>query len=1247
MAAKLTRFLESHKLEGEVKEINQRLSASCIPGGEFSFPTKIELKKHAEWLKFYECLVEFDKQHTRRGAFQECQRRVSKQFFDIDMKADVPSFEDEDGQVDTSFIGTHLYHETNVVDFTKMLVRYYNKFINIKMLERETSFIDFYISEKDECTDDFKTGNAIRRKKDGIHITSNLVADHRLNYLISRKVRTEDDDGENEVSLIFHDCERLSTKKDLWDTATYTNSPTVNLKWFIYHNKKPSSIGYYRLTKIIRYYINIDEDDKIPKKKIRKTLKKKIRKSPKKKEEDKDEKEDEKEKEEKTPKRKKKKIGTKIIEIPHIYNVYENFSIVPILKKDKRNPLDDIKEKYMKFGLHGVMRLLSIVVPENTKMRRYTEDYYTKFYTHEFQDEYERLFPQKLYDYEPTTISSLTSDAVNSIIRKHCVENVRAFVMDCITDDYADAWKSWFDLGAAIHNTLPNEEGRKLWHDFSLRIPDKYDMKKCDELWDVFHKNFEDIMHLKHAVRYKIQKSFGTIRYYARLCNKKHYIEIAKRDVLTIIKESTSPSTNDNIAMVAKALYEGLYISICTKGKRDDEPKLEIIEFNSSEHGYTRVDMTTFAEMFVEDIRLVYRSILSERKKERDDMYTVMTRAENAMIASDTKKDRAIQLKQTVAQCMKKIKSMEAQSKPLVGCVIALEGTKRRQIVVNFKGKIYDSKFLEYCDRNPYILRFRNGILVLDHEMAQKHDMMAIEDQKKREEQLKFTPYIDDDVDDSEKISNPKKYRMYFRDATINDYNMRHAGTMFYPWENLKDKDKLFIKDLWKKFFPNKGTRQTAKDAFAFSLNGVPEIPKKLYYLIGHGDNGKSVFKAILASIFNDDVEGGYMFSPGSEFLTLISSGDVSRPQPYYLNFRGKKLIVTDEALSNDKVRVNTGFQKFASGGGDLIYRLLHANEYEVDRIMFTMFSFLNTIPKLDKGDDAAFYNRAVMIEMCAKFIDEDEYEKAIQIIHEKIKKDVKREIKNKKFNNIDKKKKFYKKRFAEEIKIRGNLTSNGHYIFHKDIDFVSKAKRKSYAMMSYLVHRYVKIMIRKKNTGIPFISKSVKDYSVKCRERLDAINRFFTSQIKYVPDPKAEIKMTVLFNQYKRYINDEGMQDIGKGSQLDLQEYIAYQLPEFNDCIIGAKTKGKKTKGIYLIHAKFITEEDKETDSENENEKDKKKEDNEDEKEKKKKDSDTEKEDEKEKKKKDSDMEKEDEKEKDSDTEKEKKMKRKRKKNK
>jgi hypothetical protein len=65
-----------------------------------------------------------------------------------------------------------------------------------------------------------------------------------------------------------------------------------------------------------------------------------------------------------------------------------------------------------------------------------------------------------------------------------------------------------------------------------------------------------------------------------------HYIEIAKRDILTIIHDSVVPTTNDSIATVAKALYEGLYISICRGKKHDDAPTLEIVEFNSIEHGW-------------------------------------------------------------------------------------------------------------------------------------------------------------------------------------------------------------------------------------------------------------------------------------------------------------------------------------------------------------------------------------------------------------------------------------------------------------------------------------------------------------------------------------------------------------------------------------------------------------------------------------------------------------------------------------
>jgi len=145
-------------------------------------------------------------------------------------------------------------------------------------------------------------------------------------------------------------------------------------------------------------------------------------------------------------------------------------------------------------------------------------------------------------------------------------------------------------------------------------------------------------------------------------------------------------------------------------------------------------------------------------------------------------------------------------------------------------------------------------------------------------------------------------------------------------------------------------------------MGGNPE--SNVFFFIGHGGNGKSVFMKLIKAAFGD-----YFKDMNSKTL-VNGKTDGSSASPDIADTKGAHILAFEEIGENEKIDIN--MIKRLSGGTDLTARHLFQKNFNFSP-MFTIFMVMNELFDL-KTFNHAIMRRFKIIEFVSKFWTKSEF---------------------------------------------------------------------------------------------------------------------------------------------------------------------------------------------------------------------------------------------------------------------------------
>lgn len=197
-----------------------------------------------------------------------------------------------------------------------------------------------------------------------------------------------------------------------------------------------------------------------------------------------------------------------------------------------------------------------------------------------------------------------------------------------------------------------------------------------------------------------------------------------------------------------------------------------------------------------------------------------------------------------------------------------------------------------------------------------------------------------------------------FRDIKANDFISITTG---YDFEEKDDKKIEELNKILKQIYPN-------QDELIYTLNRVSRCfygksPEKIYFEVGDGGNGKSLFY----SSFLKEVFGNYYCTATKSLLTSpIKIGAC----PELMALRNKRLIVISETDQGDIF--NIGVINTISGGEDITTRPLFDKTISFE-ILGTVFILTNFKPKFNGPVQSNLIRRMFVVPYNSRFTEDDD----------------------------------------------------------------------------------------------------------------------------------------------------------------------------------------------------------------------------------------------------------------------------------
>lgn len=227
--------------------------------------------------------------------------------------------------------------------------------------------------------------------------------------------------------------------------------------------------------------------------------------------------------------------------------------------------------------------------------------------------------------------------------------------------------------------------------------------------------------------------------------------------------------------------------------------------------------------------------------------------------------------------------------------------------------KLYDPRFEELLDSNPYLIGFENGIY-----------------------DLRTHKFRDGVPDDFISLSTNYEYVEYTEDDTIYKHIMN------------------FIQ----KIQPEYNMREYVLRLFASMICGG-NIDQQFRIFTGSGSNGKSK----IIDLFHEAL-GGYSGSLPSEILTLRNNNP-NGASPFLADKRGKRFLAIQEPENDATIQV--GKMKELTGGDPVSVRKNYGDPFTY-KPQFKMILICNDLPKIPSTDGGT-WRRIRVAQFTSKFV--------------------------------------------------------------------------------------------------------------------------------------------------------------------------------------------------------------------------------------------------------------------------------------
>lgn len=511
-------------------------------------------------------------------------------------------------------------------------------------------------------------------------------------------------------------------------------------------------------------------------------------------------------------------------------------------------------------------------------LRKYTDENILNFKTR--HSELEEEIDNKNYEKEkkkekeikpkPERCEGEDSDK-NNIAHPNTKETLEEFksvieYINILDVKRATGYDSWTRVGWALHNISPRLYN--VFVDFSKKAPN-FDESGCQKLWE-------------EANRSKSGLTIASIKMWAKQDNPEEYEKIKNKWILDWMVKIDIVNDND----IADCIVE-LY--------GDDYKCVNITKntwYEFQDHRWVNVDS---AYTLLEKIATKVPDVLHERCKSFLDL-----------IWSTSGKGDKVEKTGRVANIIMSLKNFKTGQTLIKTCA----------------RKMYDKKFEESLDSNPYLLGFNNGVY-----------------------DLKLNVFRKGEPDDR---------------LTLNvgyDYVAKKP-----PQETINE-----INACIQKIQPDDKMREYVQRFFASCLDGKNR-DQAFRIFTGTGGNGKSVIIKLVELAF-----GEYYGTLPAAVLTTKDSGP-NNASPYMADTLGKRLVFIHETEGDAVIQL--GKMKVITGGDKITTRKLYGDPFQFTP-QFKLGLCCNKLPTIP-SDDGGTWRRIRVTPFKSKFVAKDKVDESI-----------------------------------------------------------------------------------------------------------------------------------------------------------------------------------------------------------------------------------------------------------------------------
>lgn len=500
------------------------------------------------------------------------------------------------------------------------------------------------------------------------------------------------------------------------------------------------------------------------------------------------------------------------------------------------------------------------------------------------------------------------------------IELASKMVLECLSEDRADSYKSWMEVGWCLYNIDPSEEMFDTWKQFSQKSG-----KSGDTDWNRY---LRDWMRGFSRNTPGAKLTLKSLHYWAREDNLERYKEIVEEDHVRFVQYRID-DTHFHVALLLQRMYKGRFCASV------ESRRTEWFVYDEKIHSWrhTNQGIELQEKLSTEVADLIVRARMRLKKQGEEDYDNV-----------------------------KKQRDEDAKKKN----VTQNTDSKRSDFSAWFSEKLEGARFdtLLKVEKHLYQQEFKGGVMRAAVELFHEEDFAN---------RLNMNPYlfvcangVIDLHNQIKKSDGSIKTCVVFRDGRPDDYMSQLAGRNYPDSEAIcyrpydpADPEIQELMEFLTKIFPNKQMMNYYIRLMASCLEGNNR--EQCYYtFIGVGGNGKSKVVDLMRYTFGD-----YCSSLAATALTRPRP-DSGAANPDIIAIKNKRFIYLQEP--DDREPLNTSRMKQFSGEDVVEARGLFEDQQRF-RITGKLFMMCNRFPPINAMDRGTWRRIRVLL-FGSKFVD-------------------------------------------------------------------------------------------------------------------------------------------------------------------------------------------------------------------------------------------------------------------------------------